>query len=410
MKEKSIQELPIAGLFERGLMTPSYLSKIVVAIILPAQSESYVTKNNPLSLDRHELKKIKATHTLTKPLVNGLDTLEAKLIADNVSPKYEVFFCGNGQDAMSLRLLNSRIKDKNYIFWNYPGVGCSDGTAYSVHDLHESGYRQVKRLLAEGILAKDITLYGWSLGGGVAAHVALKLHEDGYAVNLTVDRSFSRIAAVIPERLSSDPLITRDPLITSIVALALSGIALGTTFAGFVASLGLLTTAMGYISVFSTMASLINNTINLIGSIVGGAIALAGLVCGILAGLVLGALLSIQLLWTDKPFTLPMTPAFSAALYSVCCEMDSASEISRLLSLDPESKSTISVINAVDDEVIPLKASLNIGIGMEPMMPSDTSIHLCDQRKSMWYQGDASGCNHALALDEMTLIGSARPF
>ena len=295
-------------------------------------------------------------------------------------------------------------------------------------------------------------------------------------VNLEIDRSFARIASVIPASLTRS--ITNQytseqssyaALITSTIALALSCVALGTTFAGFLASVGLVaasaTAAIGYIGAFciqavgfllqeimtvigemiafafgffsksisddikslfnnvgyylaypfnlaafainetfSTMASFIDNAVNLMGSIIGGIIAVSGLVAGGLAGLVFGALLSIQLLWTEKPLTMAMTPAFSAALYSSCCEMDSVSEMHRLLNADNKPKNRtkeqpkISVTNAIDDEVINLAASLSIGLGLNPGKPSDDKNRpLKEKITSFWYRSGG----HTGELDEL---------
>jgi hypothetical protein len=144
---------------------------------------------------------------------------------------------------------------------------------------------------------------------------------------------------------------------------------------------------------FSTIASFLDNAVNLISSIVGGAIAIGGLVAGSLAGLVFDALLSIQLLWNEKPLTMPMTPAFSAALYSSCCEMDSVSEMHRLLNADhkPENitkeQPNISVTNVLDDEVIAVPASLSIGLGFDPEKQSDDKNRpLKEKITSFWYR------------------------
>jgi alpha/beta superfamily hydrolase len=501
MPKKINEEFPIqfpmdmyhsfSGLGERGLMTPTYLSTLIMSAILPAKF--IVEKKKPLVNDEQGLctvrswferanfeeypfntfktnyyDKMAKTHTLASLSVDGLETLEAKQKQPNPNQQYEIFCCGNGQDAMHIYTAYNRIAtepNKNYIFWNYPGVGSSKGGAHSTHNLFNAGYQQAKRLIDQGIPAQNITLHGLSLGGGVATLVARQLHEEGHLVNLEIDRSFARIASVIPASLKRN-MINEDtskqssyaPLITSTVALALSGVALGTTFAGFVSSVGLVTAsataAIGYIGAFciqavgfllqeimtiigemiafpfsffsksisddikslfnnigyslaypfnlaafainetfSTIASFLDNAVNLISSIVGGAIAIGGLVAGSLAGLVFGALLSIQLLWTEKPLTMPMTPAFSAALYSSCCEMDSVSEMHRLLNADnkPENirkkQPKISVTNVIDDEVIDVAASLSIGLGLKPGKPSDDENRpLKEKITSFWYR------------------------
>ncbi len=431
----------LSGLGERGLMTPSYLSMLVMLAVLPAKLT--VEKNKPLVNDEKVLctqeslferydnryydfdesyKKIFKTHTLSSLSVDGLETLEAKQNKQISNPKYEIFCCGNAQDAMDISKALELIEtdpSKNYIFWNYPGVGLSKGAAYSTQDLFKAGYKQAKRLIDDGILAEDITLHGFSLGGGVAIHVARCLHEEGHFVNLKIDRSFARIALVPPGIFKQ--IINQDtskqpsyaPFITSTIAFAISCVALGTTFAGFIASVGLVAAsvkaAIGYCLAypfnllgfainepFSTIASFIDNAVNLIGSIVGGVIAIGGLMAGGLVGLVFGAFLSIQLLWTEEPFLMPMTPAFSAGLYSSCCEMDSVNEMHRLLNIDDKHsykiKPYISVINVLDDEVIDVDASLSVGLGLRHTKQSDNEHQpLKEKITSFWYREGGHG-------------------
>lgn len=492
----------LSGLVERGLMTPSYLSRLVMSAVLPAQF--IVEKKQPLENDKHgfctvaslfnranlddyyfnEFKTtyydvMAATHTFTALFVNGLETLAVKQKKQQKNQQYEIFYCGNAQDAMLFTTAYNCISaepNKNFILWNYPGVGFSIGGAHSKHHLSKAGYQQAKRLIEQGIPAHNITLHGLSLGGGVATSVARQLHEEGHLVHLKIDRSFARIASVIPAILAramskndSTKQSSYAPLITSTVALALAGVALGTTFAGFVASVGLVTASttasIGYMAAYclqavgfllqqimrvisemialpfsffsqtisddikslckniadclaysfnltaytinalcSVIASFIADAVNLLGSIVGGAMAIGGLVGGSVAGLVFGALLSIQLLWTEKPLTMPMVPSFSAALYSSCCEMDSVSEMHRLLKADNKLEhrtikpAKISVTNVIDDEVIDVAASLNIGLGLKPGKQSEEEHPpLKEKITSFWYRRGG----HNDRLDEL---------
>ena len=431
----------LSGLAERGGMTPTALSSLGMLVILPAQlivnnrpalendENGFCTKeslfkrlpdsnqtqarsnNNPLK-----------THTLKSLSVNGLETLEAMQKEQVHNQQYEIFYCGNGQDAMNFMLASSRISQKpnrNYIFWNYPEVGHSQGKTHSAYDLFKAGYQQAKRLIDDkGIPAENITLHGFSLGGGVATHVACQLHEEGHRVNLEIDRSFARIASFLPAKLKRS--LTNEttakqspyaPLITSIVAFAVSGFALGTTLAGLVSSLGLLVasmiaaigymlalgiqalgcvqTASGINTICSSLALYSQMTVNCIAIITGILVAIGGLIAGVLVGLVFGALLSIQLLWTEQPLTMPMTPAFSALLYSLCCEMDSVSAMQRLLKADSrtEHPAKISVTNVLDDEVIDTAASLNMGLGLKPgKQPENENQPLKAKVSSFWYR------------------------
>lgn len=561
MPKTSNQEFPIhvpmdryydfLGLGERGFLTLTFLSKLVMLAILPGTKQlerenafeneengflSYRSFPNIRS-NAGYYAKIPATHTLRSLSVDGLETLEAKQTEQDPNQQYQILYCGNSQDALEWANISSHIRSEpnnNYIFWNYPGVGFSLGAADSTHKLFKAGYQQAKRLIDQGIPSQNITLHGFSLGGSVATHVARQLHEEGHLVNLKIDRSFARISIVASTWIKNNmgnvavymsgsyngrEIVTKKninstqlkylksdteengtmfsicssaitdfenahtstqtyyaPLITSIIALAMSGVTLGTSLAGFVASIGLVLASsiatIGYIGahfiqkfgfvlqeitnligdmiafpfsffsesisddikslfynigcflvysfnlasfatseVFSIMSSFLDNAVNLIGSIVGGVIAISGLVSGSILGLVLGALLSIQLFWTEKPLTMPMTPAFSAALYSLCCEMDSVSEIHRLLKADikpanrAKIQSKISVTNVIDDEVIDVNASLSMGLGLKPGKPSDDeSRPLKGKIASFWYRSGG----HCGKLDE--LVDSNLPF
>ena len=484
-----------SGLSERGWMTPTRLSRFIMMAILPAKliveknkplkndeqgfctKESWYNRANPPeefnfeSFDTNYYVPMATTHTFTSLSVGGIETLEAKKKNPDLNQEYEIFCCGNGQDAMHFVTAYSRITaqpNKSCIFWNYPSVGNSAGGAHAANDLFKAGYQQARRLLEQGIPAKDITLHGLSLGGAVATHVARQLHEEGHLVNLEVDRSFARLSAVVSPLVKNN-MLNNDvygmaPLISSVIALSVSGVALGTTFAGLVASLGLVTAssiaAISYVGAccvqaigfllqkimnvigevisfpfgfFSTavsdgiktlcnnigyylsfpfnlaavtineiilkIASFVDSAINLIGSHVGAVVAISGLVVGGLAGLVFGMLLSVQLFWTDKPLLMPMTFAFSSVLYSSCCEMDSVNEVYRLLAADNNSENNekeqpkISVANTVDDEVIDVVASLNVGLGFKPGEKHNDHKNrfLKEKITSFWYRVGGHG-------------------
>ena len=95
----------------------------------------------------------------------------------------------------------------------------------------------------------------------------------------------------------------------------------------------------------------------------------------------------VQYLWTNNPLTVPMTPAFSVALFSTCCEMDSVKAIHRMLDKNNNS-STINVTNTVDDKVILPAASLNVGLGFEPgQAPRDDESCASKQNiNAFWYK------------------------
>ena len=482
----------LSGLCRRGLMTPSYLSSLITYAILPAKM--MVPKNQPLQNDqknhctkdslrqrsRHVInddelfdnfyQPILKTHTLEASFDGGVETLTARHKERYVGVRpYVVHFCGNAQDAMTIYTAHSVAKSKkNHIFWNYPGVGGSKDSGSTIEDLIEAGYQQVKRVLNQNVPADKITLSGLSLGGGVAAQVARRLHEEGHLVHLTIDRSFANLRSVVPALLTNHQQYEEHkkmaPLLTSCLAFSLSGIALGTTFAGLIASIGLVSAnaiaALGFaiaylmraigfivqtlvsllgeiiafpISLFSrdagqaikdffddlgeslsyavnyassivheciaTIAWLVETGVNLLSSIIGGGIATMGAVAGTMLGLVVGGFLSLQLVWTDQPVAVPMTPAFGAVLFSSCCEMNSVHAIGKILKEDMKAKHAnkpepqIEVINTMDDNIIWPEASLNTGLGFKPgVIPAvNERQRLFNRITSFWYRFGGHG-------------------
>src|SRR3990167_614892 len=133
------------SLVERGLMTPSYLSSLVMMLILPATllvTKQKSLKNTTTGCDvqswferttwnapqlmvsryaywlRAYIEDINYTHACTVLTVDGLETLEAAC-RETTSNQYEVFCCGNSQDAMCLWTARHRIRmdeSKNYVF------------------------------------------------------------------------------------------------------------------------------------------------------------------------------------------------------------------------------------------------------------------------------------------------------
>lgn len=110
-------------------------------------------------------------------------------------------------------------------------------------------------------------------------------------------------------------------------------------------------------------------------------------------------LLSVQLLWTNESLLMPMAFAFSAVLSSSCCEMDSVNEVHQLLSADSKfehqgaEQPKISVTNTVDDEVIDVTASLNVGLGFKPgkKFSNDNNKSLKEKVTSFWYRAGGHG-------------------
>ena len=336
-----------------NMIMPSFLSSFVIA-----QFREAIRWHRGIPEVIHFSPPSSTTHRFKAMNVDGIETLIIESIHSTSNNHYIVYCCGIEEHAMSFDV-TTIPPNHNAIIWNYPGKGKSIGHVRCANDLYQHALRQVMYLLNKGIPAKNITLCGYSLGGGIAANVARQLHEKGHLIHLEITRSFDRLSSVMPALVKKmHPSLT--PFIASIVSLAVFGFSLGVAFAGFVTSLGHL---------LAGSMTAITESVNCIASIIGGIIAVVGFVVGGLLGAIAGLLLSTQLLWTNEPLIPPIHLAFRAILHSFCFEIDSVTQLHRLLDSHdkPENKTqekpNITVINTLNDEIIPVQAALNTGLG-----------------------------------------------
>jgi len=129
-----------------------------------------------------------------------------------------IYFGGNGCDFMSysskiaddVRILKAKVIGFHHSGFGNSGCAMKDGTLRHVPILSFStlvaeGIAQVERLLAKGVPAGKITLYGHSLGGTIATAVAIHFHLQNPPKKIKIfnDRSFSSttdfaMAALLP--------------------------------------------------------------------------------------------------------------------------------------------------------------------------------------------------------------------
>ncbi len=88
---------------------------------------------------------------------------------------------------------------------NYRGTGGSNGFAETEDMLINDGLAYVQDLIAKGVPADKIALFGGDIGGAVAVAVAAKLAEQGIVVDIISIRSFKTLTAVIREALPVAP-------------------------------------------------------------------------------------------------------------------------------------------------------------------------------------------------------------
>lgn len=90
----------------------------------------------------------------------------------------------------------------NVICVNYRGVGDSSGFPTGDQDLIDDGDAVVEYLKKQNVAPENILLYGRSLGGAVATHVAEKRVSNNEKVSLCTDRSFSSLYKVVASLIS----------------------------------------------------------------------------------------------------------------------------------------------------------------------------------------------------------------
>ena len=330
------------SLYSRGFLSPSFISRLLMMTVLPAK-----TVSSPKEKSEYD----------------DFESLDKKTL---------FFFNGNLQPAsgnflMSKSILDKKNKRLNLFAANYPGAFGLPGTSDCVDDLFEAGYQNVRNYMHKhNIAAENITLVGHSLGGGVAAHVALRLHQAGFPVELKIHKSFSSISAVVEDLINQQILDTifnqffkkscpreYKPMINGLLFCGFGLASLGVLITGYLASLGVLFKA---IETTLGVYPLISNGFYYSEFIIGGSLTVISLLIGLILGSVLGALLSTQLLFTDKPSLIPTRYAIGALLTAACCEMNSIAQIKQLICLNSQAK--IKIYNSTTDEVIPMKASL----------------------------------------------------
>jgi esterase/lipase len=93
----------------------------------------------------------------------------------------------------------ARNTGANVLSCNYRGVGKSTGFPKDESDLLNDGKATIEYLLKQGIKPENIVVYGASLGGAIATHVAADCMEKKQGVALCTDRSFKSLPHVIKE-------------------------------------------------------------------------------------------------------------------------------------------------------------------------------------------------------------------
>lgn len=127
-----------------------------------------------------------------------------KAVKNDEAERYIVHFNGNGElyqlsfNGKNLEQGIARpeqiISDTicHTVMFNYRGTGNSTGNPHSYADLVNDGIAQIDHLLKQGIKPENIELYGHSMGGGIAPHVAMHFHKRGVKLGgMIISRTYS---------------------------------------------------------------------------------------------------------------------------------------------------------------------------------------------------------------------------
>ena len=178
--------------------------------VLPAQNSGFAATYSNNSLENY-VKNINSSNVLIANRFQVkthdgavLDTLEIKPEEDILSlqrhKKYVINLLGNGmcyEQILEEMEATAQTLDCHVIGFNLRGVGHSSGKAKSAQDLVTDAIAQVQHLLDDGVSARNITLKGKSLGGGIGTLVAKHFYDLGIHINVFNDRSFSTITNVV---------------------------------------------------------------------------------------------------------------------------------------------------------------------------------------------------------------------
>ncbi|MCH9755694.1 MAG: hypothetical protein K0U37_00680 [Gammaproteobacteria bacterium] len=405
----------LALLKERWGMSPNGLSNTISshfmrAAILPLEAR-------PHTLEEYA----SSTHAFKLIQKQDIQTLEATKAN---TTQYQIYLAGNNQAGLKPECVQSMLEaspNTNHIFKNYSRVDKNHQNINQINPLFKPGYEEVKTLLDKGIPAENITLYGYSFGGGIAAQIAKKLHDEGFCVNLTIDRSFSSLSSVIASKTN---LIHQSylPLGTSLAAFSMMGASLGLIVAGLIASIGVLIESFianlayyccltlskipglallaSYLDIIcNQIAQSINLCFNLIASVIGAAIAFTGFLAGAVVGALTGAILSLQLLVTDTPVGVPLEPAVCMFLNTTTGEMNSVRNVQHILNLNKHGK--VKILNSKTDNNIPLESALNTGLGFTTHSDRNLKQYTASNHiTSLWYN-KASHFDNTLKTDDI---------
>lgn len=156
----------------------------------------FIAKNNEHIKKRPELALNIKREWVTTDDGSQLDTVELCAPKNKNAKEYVIYGWGRSDcyEYFLPRLANDALNlNKKIITFNFRNVGHSKGQVYHEHDLVRDYKFQIQRLLAKGVDPKNITCYGHSLCGAIAAFSVKALHDQKLRTRLYSDRSFANL-------------------------------------------------------------------------------------------------------------------------------------------------------------------------------------------------------------------------
>lgn len=193
------------------IIFPLGLARLAKKLINRAVAKYLIVRSTILPKDVLDLKR---AHLMSNPEISNhcericietidkvkIDTIMVKSFSQNEKAiqeqKFIVYFQGNGtgyEDVLDELVSLSKSTKTNVFVGNYRGVGASEGVSESYKDLENDGIAMIQYLLSLGVKPENILIHGWSLGGGVGAHVAVHYQKQGHEMHYCNDRSFSTL-------------------------------------------------------------------------------------------------------------------------------------------------------------------------------------------------------------------------
>ncbi|NDH08727.1 MAG: hypothetical protein EBY16_03790 [Gammaproteobacteria bacterium] len=338
------------------------------------------------------------------------------------SQYYIVHFPGNGQNGLDLEYMQQHLKaapQANHVFFNYPAINRYELDQCGPEKWFEAGYQHVKGLIRDDHLeaqTQHIVLAGWSMGCGVAAHVAQRLYREGFHVGLLMDRGFLSTKALLQEQLNEKLAQHRLATIaTASINMGLLGVSIFCIFARSMATIGLLAGSLvagiGYAlgkgfeaiachlntsialplyfcgiilnNCFGALGSTLNIVINLIASLI-EFLGIVGLVLGAITGALLGSLFSVNQFFGFKPIILPIV-SFDLFAAITGLRLDTEQVLTDLVDTTAyqEGGNKITAINTTNDWLVPNNASISYALESNKCFKSNDKI------KTVWFaEGD----------------------